>query len=360
MIIAQVRKNTTSPASERANADCHPVSSRLNKSGVVARLWPNGEIAFHLPKKHKMAALVKGNGIDTNNIWRWWVTVYGIAPAISRAFLLGLSSVTNFDRVEKRPPRYGLKGISSLGRRRVRNAAYMLTRSVGKRRLTFSTVTLPALHCEDLAVIHERWHKVIDRYRLLMSRQLRASGLTGELVGVTEIQEKRYETNGFPVLHAHFVFVGRSRSDFWAITTRRHDYLWRKAVNSVLCGPLPKFDSACQLKSVKKDAAGYLGKYMSKGAASIKAVVDEGFEWALPKQWWSCSRSLVQRMEKNMRHFSEGVPWLIARASDPSDCLFDYYSIVKITMPDGVEVDVGSYGRLNKEANGKVRQFLGL
>jgi hypothetical protein len=324
----------------------------------VAKLWPNGEIAFHLPKKLKEPPLYTGNGINERSIWRWWVAAYGIGSAIAMALLLGLSSVQNFDSERKAPPRYGLKGISSLGRRRVRNAAYMLTREAGKYRLTFATVTIPVLESEDMSLVHLNWHKVIDRYRLLMSRQLRSGGLTGEIVGVSEIQERRYESTRFPVLHAHFVFVGATRAGSWVITPERHDYIWRKSLNSVLHTPVEAVDSACQLKSVTKDASGYLGKYMSKGATAIAAVVADGFEWALPKQWWTCSRSLVARMRSQMREFTEGAAWLIACGSNRDESIFAYYSVVTVTMSDGVEVDVGSYGRLTLAANGRVRKFL--
>lgn len=334
--------------------------SRLRKSGVMAKLWPNGEIAFHLPKKLKEAPLVKGANLPTNHsIWRWWVLAYGVGEAVKAALSLGLSNVPNFDKPNAKP-RYGLRGITSLGRRRVRNAAYMLTREVGKHRLTFSTVTVPAFHDEDMSVIHLNWHKIVDRYRLLLSRQLVKGGLTGEVVGVSEIQEQRYEHNGFPVLHCHFVFAGANRAGSWIVTPKRHDYIWRKSIQSVLYGPLPEFKSACQLQSVKKDAAGYLGKYMSKGASSIAAVVADGFEWALPRQWWSCSRSLVARMRTQMRYFNEGTSWLISEASRPDSQVFSFYSVVKVTMPDGQIIDVGSYGKLSPSANGKIRGLLSL
>lgn len=327
---------------------------------MIAKLWPNGEIAFHLPKKLKEQSIAIDVKPLRPSIWRWWHLAYGLASAVEAALRLGLSSARNFDKPKKPLPRYGLKGITSLGRRRVRNAAYMLSRENGKHRLTFATVTLPALSCEDMITIHLNWHKVIDRYRLLLTRSLRAGGLTGEVVGVSEIQGKRHEESKFPVLHGHFVFVGANRRGGWVITPRRHDYIWRKSLQSVLYGPLPPIKSACQLKSVEKSVEGYLGKYMSKGVAAISSVSADGFEWALPKQWWSCSRSLVARMERQLRYFSEGVQWLISRASAGDTEIWAFYSVVSIKTPDGVDVDVGSYGRLTPFANGAVRKFLGL
>lgn len=335
-------------------------STRLRKSGLEAKLWPNGEIAFHLPKRLKETPQVALPPVESAKLGHCLLRVYGVEAAIGFARLLGLSSVPNFDKPARAVVRSGSRGITALGRRRVRNAAYMLTREAGKHRLTFSTVTLPELTCEEMTVIHMNWNKVVDRYRLLLSRHLRASGLTGEIVGVSEVQEKRYEESGFPVLHCHFVFVGMHRGGGWVLSPSRHDYIWRKSIQSVLPLCVPNVASACQLKSVEKDAEGYLGKYMSKGGLAIANIVTNGYEWALPLQWWSCSRSIVRRMESSMRYFNEGAQWLVSKAEVFDTGIWAFYSVVSIEMADGQFVDVGSYGRLTKEANGKIREFLGL
>lgn len=180
----------------------------------------------------------------------------------------------------------------------------MLSKEVGRYRLTFATVTLPDLPHEEMALVQSRWHEVVDNYRREMSRKLRRWGLSGEIVSVTEIQEERYEKSGFPVLHLHALFVGMGTSGGWAIGTADHDRIWRKSIYLVLGGPLPDFGTACQLASVEKDVEGYLGKYMSKGISAIARVVESGYDWVLPKQWWSCSRSIVRRMSKEMRFFT--------------------------------------------------------
>lgn len=333
---------------------------RLKRSGVQAKLWPNGEISFHLPKRMKEPPASPSRPLENRSIWAWWVAARGLGSAVQQALLMGLSNVANFDKARRPAATCGLKGITSLGKRRVRNACYMLTREAGKRRLTFATVTVPDLSNEDMMTIHLNWHKVIDRYRLLMTRHLIAGGNSGELVGVSEVQEKRYAKNGFPVLHAHFVFVGAAGNGAWLVSPSRHDYIWRKSLESALGKPVLSVASACQLKQVKGSAEGYLGKYMSKGGKAIADIVADGFEWALPKQWWNCSRSIVGRMKKEMRRFNEGTAWLIDQAIAKNTDIWAFYSVVTIEMPDGELVDVGSYGRLTPAANGKVRDFLGL
>jgi len=296
----------------------------------------------------------------TPTVARSWMRQLGISWEWFDSFLLGLSSVANFDSVENEPPRYGLKGITSFGRRRVRNAAWMMAKSVGRYRLTFATVTLPELPPDELGIIQERWHEVVDNYRREMSRKLKRWGLSGELVGVTEIQEKRYAESGFPVLHLHTVFVGMGTSGGWAIRPEDHDRIWRKSIQAVFHGPLPDFGKACQLASVEKDVEGYLGKYMSKGSAVIAKVVADGYDWVLPKQWWNCSRSLVRKMSVRMRFFSEGTEWLVNRAADHDQGIWAFYAVVEIDTADGEKISVGSYGRLTPRANRQVREFLGL
>jgi hypothetical protein len=206
--------------------------------------------------------------------------------------------------------------------------------------------------------IHLRWHEVIERYRLLLTRHLKRCGLTGEVIGVSEVQGKRYAKSGFPTLHGHFVFVGALFGGGWVLSPGRHDDIWRKSIQSVLCGPVQSVSSACQLKRVEKTAEGYLGKYMSKGGAAIAAIVEDGFEWALPRQWWSCSRSLSRRMKSQMRYFNEGSAWLMAQAVGKNEEIWCFYRVVTITMPSGELLDVGSYGRLTPSANDAVRKFL--
>lgn len=333
---------------------------RLRKSGVTAKLWPNGEISFYTPKKMKLDPLCRKKSRVSTTVSRSWLRQLGISWEWFDAFLLGLSNVRNLDNVQTVRPRYGLKGITSLGRKCVRNGCHLLTRENGKHRLTFSTVTVPDLCREDMVILHDSWSKVIAFYRREMRRQLQRGQLSGEIVGVTEVQEERHEKSGFPVLHAHFVFAGMGRSGGWVISTARHDAIWRRAIQSVITGPLPPFAAACRLESVTKDVEGYLGKYMSKGVGAIAKLVEEGFEWALPAQWWNCSRSLSSRIRKKMRIFTTGVPWLIdmAAAGDPET--WKFYSIFYLEMPDGCQVAMGSYGRLTPKSNSMVRKVLKL
>lgn len=334
----------------------------LCRYGLRCKLWPNGQIVFYRRSRKQEQAASEAGVPPSDNIFDCINRAYSGQERLDALDSLGLSNVANSDK----PPqvsRSGLSGITSLGKSRVRNAAYMMKASVGKHRLTFSTVTIPPLSTEETALLHVNWHKVIERYRLEVRRVLVSAGLSGEIVGVTEIQEKRYEQTGLPYLHAHFLFVGFAKSGGWALSPKRHDIIWRKCIYSAIgrvYGPEPCFSSACNLQSIKKDPAGYLSKYMSKGVEVTSKVVADGLEWWLPRQWWNCSISLVKRMNKEMRVFTHGVHWLLDRAEDGCRELFVYYRTVSVVMPSGNSVPVAGVGSLSPPANRRVRQFLGL
>lgn len=333
-------------------------ATHLRRAGTTVKLWPNGELSVYRAKKMKRPEPVRLPRKVYDSLGGCLVRAYGLAGACDALVRLGLSPHQNFDKPPKSLARYGLKGISGKGKRRVRNACYMMTREVGKHRLTFSTVTIPPLALGNLERAHKCWHKLIDFYRREMSRALKKEGLPGEIVGVTEIQEKRYEKTGLPVLHAHFVFVGAGRRGGWAITTAKHDHIWRRAFKAVLGVPRLDCSSACQLKSVTKSAEGYLGKYMSKGAGVVARVVADGLGDWLPRQWWNCSRSIVHRMEVNMRIFDHGIDWLLTKAENKDCDLFQFWSHVLLEREDGSSLAIASYGRLTARGNGLVRKVL--
>lgn len=332
----------------------------LRKSGLKAKLWPNGELSIYRPHRQAEPGIVENPVVSLSPLRDACVRSQGVYGCLVAFVRLGLSHPRNFDKKMPAPTRRGLKGITSLGKRRVRNAAYMLTRENGKHRLTFATVTLPGLSGRQMSRVHKEWHRCIDFYRREVGRVLRKHGLSGEIVGVTEVQEKRYATSGIPVLHAHFVFSGAPRSGGWALTPRIHDHIWKKSIEHVLEEDIGEMKSACQLKSVTDSAEAYLGKYISKGIKAIGAVVRQGWgEW-MPKQWWNCSQSLTKRMEEKVERFDSGAGWLVNRSKDPECDLFAYLSPIVVESGNESTTHIGYFGRLTPKANGLIRKVLNL
>lgn len=332
----------------------------FRKSGLQAKLWPNGELSLHYPKKLKIDRMQAAHKQADDSLNACLIRAYGVEGALDARKRLGLSNVCNFDKQAKPLPRYGLKGITSKGKRIVRNACYLLEKEADKRFLTFATVTLPELEYEDMALIHENWHRAVEAYRREIRRELIKQGLPGEIIGVTEIQPKRWEKTGLPVLHCHFVWLGRERGKDWAVSTGKHDEIWERAVRTVLPDVIADFSSSANMQCVKKSAENYLSKYMSKGADSVAKVAESGLSNLLPKQWWSCSRSLSRRIARELRIFSKGTQWIVDRAKMVDGDFFEYFVNIQVPGKTGELITVGYYGKMTNTANALIRQVLGL
>jgi hypothetical protein len=334
-------------------------SLRTETRPLSSILHPNGEIVIYSPRKLSGSEF-KGGRISQAEydaiclsvaVWGGvgarilWLKAAGLWP-------VGLSRLYNFDKPPKTPVRYGSKGLTPKGGRRVRNAAFLMFERVGKKRLTFATTTLPHLSPEDYALIHESWHRVVDNYRREMGRLLRSCGLPGDIVGVSEIQPQRFNETGVPWLHAHWLFEGTTLSGRRAVLPKVHDSIWKKSLELVLGRTLPKLKSACKLETPRSDVSEYLGKYASKGCAELRAVLANGWEWILPKQWYSCSRSLVLEVKKRTRYCLpfEFLSTLLDNLESGVSLLWEWSGTFSIDGDGGRKIPMAIYGKLRVEA----------
>ena len=326
------------------------------KSGLIARLWPNGEATFHYPKKLKESSVSGYKPIDSDSIQACFIRAYGVSGALAALSSMGLLNVSNSDKPKKLITRKGLKGITSKGKRTVRNACYLLESESEKRLLTFATVTCPSLSDDDMGILHENWHRIVEAYRREISRELKRHGLPGEIVGVTEIQPKRFKDSGKPVLHCHFVFKGRRRGSDWAIKPAKHDEIWLRCLSLVIPGRVDHVISAAQLKRVDCSAEGYLSKYLSKGKDDIAAVVAAGYQHWIPAQWWNCSRSLASRVKRALRIFQAGTGWLVDMGESRCPSTWLYFHPIERIGKYGDKICVGYCGKLSNTVNMLIRQ----
>ena len=330
---------------------------------LCARLYPNGEVVVYAPKKMKVEGAYPKLAPRDHTWMKLLLSCFEIDKSQAEKWLgaLGLSHLKNFDRklsehIEgdsrdgKLPVRYGAKGITPYGARHVRCAAHLLQNEAGKGRLVFATCTVPSLPIETMRTVHERWHKVVDAYRRKVTRALKDNHLTGEIITVSEVQEKRYERTGVPVLHIHSVFVGRRRDGKWALTRELHDEIWRSSLDIAVSGIVAEFRYACNLQRVRESAEGYLGKYMTKGSKVVRQMAADGFDGWLPKQWWSCSRSLTKRVHQQTRHVDDIAEWLDNVAEIEGAGVWMYYRDVHIDMGNGYKFRMARVGRLSHRA----------
>lgn len=329
-----------------------------------ARLYPNGECVVWKArtfKPHWTSDKVSRQRVEYQlALFRLCNEYEDTATALAAA--LGLANLPIFDIAEngvverdvsKQAVRKakGLDGISSYGRRLVRNAAHLLEDNGRRCLCVFATVTVPSVPYEQLAAIHKRWNEVIERYRLGITRALKAKGLSGEMVVVSEIQEKRHDKTGIPVLHAHSVFHGVTKNGKFALSTELHDDIWYRALS--VAARIERHDVAvaCNLQRVRKSASGYLGKYMTKGALGVRRAVDQGFGDWMPRHWFSCSRTLMNRVKAETRRVDDLGYWLYESPKEGADNLWIWHREVSIEFADGNSLVVAVYGQLKPEVS---------
>nr|CRY96880.1 hypothetical protein [uncultured prokaryote] len=343
------------------------------RSDLTTRIFPNGECVVFRNTIKKARPFTKAVR-KFNYVWLFacW-DMFQRDPELFRAvsLFMGLSLVRNFDNLlkpssdklaptEKKARRYGRNGITRSGARTVRQGAYLMQKRFGIGRITFATVTLPDLPIETMGVVHDQWHKIVERYRLLIRRALKEDGLSGDMISVSEIQEKRYKKTGVPVLHLHSIWVGRLSYGQWSISTKAHDDIWRKAVGVAIKTVSVSFKSAANLQEVKSSAAGYLGKYMSKGAAVVSSLVDNGFDGWLPRQWWNMSRDLVRWVKAETLTTDEFGDFLRDAANGDSKDVWDFFGHVQIDIGEKQQYWLATYGRLNPVVAQELRDYINL
>ena len=195
----------------------------------------------------------------------------------------------------------GQGGITSHQRRLLSNAVSFLQRRHGRKRLSFVTLTLPAVSFEESWNVTSNWSQVVRVFFQRLGRQQKRLGITPHYASCTEMQSERCDREGHPALHLHFVMVGKARGKRgWAFSPCEIRRMWREVVSPYL---FKEYDwSACEnVQQVKKNAAAYLGKYMSKGTMGAAVPSLRGTGWKLPSQWINVSSKLRRWILDNVR-----------------------------------------------------------
>lgn len=322
-------------------------------SDFVGKFWPNGEFGLGFQKRVDMSQRIKKmrsvfdcpNGKSER--------AYACRMALAQRWCdetgesvppLGLSPHTNSHKRAKR----GLKGISSFGRKMIRNGAYLLQQRYGRQRLSFLTVTLPSVTVEESLQISGCWSEITRKYLQSLRRLLRSRSMPGEIVGCTEIQESRLEHDGVLGLHLHLVFVGRAARKSWVVSCKDARKLWKRELEKVLGRELD-CSSTENMERVKHDAEQYLGKYMSKGAKSIKELISLGMGDFLPSAWWTMTRTLSSGIKASLERLSGEKASLFVRLVESGAEVFLYSKPVEVTLTDGQTLKVGYFGKVKRE-----------
>jgi hypothetical protein len=189
----------------------------------------------------------------------------------------------------KRPPRYGLTGLTGNGRRQIWRALSLLEELRGM--LSFWTITLPDEALQQLQEL-DALPVFQDRLRKELVRLLELRGLVPLVVAVVELQPERTAAQGRPAPHWHVVFQGsRRRWRGWVMRPADLDRIIAAALESagvIGCD----LRAAGQVEPVKRSVRAYMAGYMTKKQVNPAPHVGGPWEGLLPRQWWFWSRAM--------------------------------------------------------------------
>lgn len=217
---------------------------------------------------------------------------------------------------QKTDVKRGSKGISKKGRLSIRRYAALLGRNT-RRRQVFLTGTLPGSTEESLAAIAEKSGYMVKMVQTYLSRAANCDAKQMEYVWVWEHQKRG-------ALHMHLVARTPSRAQAKLLQQR-----WRSVWSQILrlvdskvdCDLFEKYYGGSHRDSpedwqvdaalVKKSAAKYLSKYLSKGG---------GFHSRFcPSRWWGVSSSLRSSLSEYVNSNTILLPLTITNSTKKKD-----------------------------------------
>lgn len=326
------------------------MSHRPLPGAFAGRLWENGEFGYSKVREMIPEPFCLNPDFTDYNSWVDENGSRHLTPENDRlrqreraASALGSSHHSNSHSPKARARR-GLKGITSHGRKLVRNACYRLRSFVSQRRLSLLTLTVPGCSAAELENIASQWSELLRIFLQRLRRHLKAAGLPGEVVGVSEIQEKRAESSGLPVLHLHAVFVGRRAGCSWGVSPSQVNLWWSELLQPFL-PDCTDWSAVQRIETVKKNVENYLGKYMTKGVQAISKIVENGGASFLPSSWYVCTNSLRRSVKSAIRTGFKVGETLAQLVESGNRSLFKYVYDVKIGNETDGEVCIGKHGR---------------
>lgn len=295
----------------------------ISPTAVLAgRLWPNGET---------------------------WV------GHLRRPGAMGLSNL----RKNHKPDR-GHNGITSHGRRTVRQGAFLLEDLVGKSDLSFLTCTLPGKTMEQCQVANERWGEIVRRFLQELRRELARFDMPDWIIGCTEIQPQRYKRTGQPWPHLHIVFAGHDGKR-WIIRPARANLLWARCCKAVIGGGLGDYLAATRIEPIKtkKSVGQYLAKYMSKGSTEIAEVKENHPDFPFPHAWHHCSHELNRLIKLGTKQLTDHTAAWVMRLFELKYTGCKVWAIIAPTPTDNnpYNAPMGYFGMLDPPLAARVIDY---
>jgi hypothetical protein len=258
-------------------------------------IYPDNEIVITpipAPRVHKRTSRTKelAEEIDTIGVMADAMhekPFEEVASWMSEA--LGLSKDLNSHKQGKRKKP---KGLTLNGSRVVRNSAILLQRLAHKDLLSFITLTLPPIFSNTRSLFLS---EAVRQFNQWLKRRLKKADIPELVVGCYEIQMKRWEERGEFALHLHLICQGRIRGKTWAIAPQELTAAWERFLENAYGEVIPEDQkgASTNIARVRKSAAQYLSKYISKGGALPDEEYEALQEDYFPSQWHTVSKSMM-------------------------------------------------------------------
>lgn len=326
----------------------------------VGRIWPNGKFGVSRLRETPFPSLCESHRETAESEFnRLGIKAHGVMAVLEFRGLTKKVCDPDLSNVSKSPIRAkrGHGGITRHGRNLISSAAVVAEERYDRRLLTFGTVTLPSVEPEYLKLIAENWSIVVKRFVKNLTRGLRSKELPSLVFGVTEIQEGRLAKFGVPALHLHFVFVGRnSRKSSWQVNRKNIRRWWKQALSPYVPTDTD-YSSVENVQAIRKSAAAYLGKYMTKGASAIAKLVESGFADWIPSAWYTIThefRRLVLSKVLSGEQVGEFLNWICHNVMAG---WINWVSPVLISRSDGSQYSIGFGGRFSSMGLKKVQEI---
>lgn len=316
------------------------------------RLSPSGRLSIgYVPQHRRRVEDVRyeaNRGHWAYSLKCHWHYLEGVVAEVeareTKAETLGLSIAPNCRNDSAK--RYGLRGMTSNGRNRVYDGAYLLHRAF-RGRLGFYTLTCPYTDAKSIYLFNQNINYIVRSYFEELKRAYSRVGVHWSYVSVLEYQDKRYEADGVPVLHLHYVaacyYPGTTKFILSADEIRS---TWGRVLRRVVASEA-LLRASVDAVVVKTSAAHYLAKYLSKGGRTVAYLANTCPD-QVPRQWWSMSRDVRECIKRHTVILGgEICQDIIAGCRQSVDrCLHFVYSQHVYASISGQDRLVGFFGQL--------------
>ena len=270
-------------------------------------------------------------------------------------YLSGLDRCSKLSQPKKR---YGLKGITAQGKRKVRSGSALLERYYGKERLGFFTATLPSekhgVDDVDLLYLAKHWNLVTKRFFEEVVRELKRQSAPTEIIAVTEIQEKRWSKYQQVAPHLHWVMVAKRDTKYksWYLSTEWLSQLWNRIIANTLGREAGSLGSAGSVdgKRIRKSATRYISKYISKGGKLLREIKEKSSPETLPSQWWTAFGGLRVLIKRNVVNLTQDIIKKYQEAEKVGESWLLWSRWIEVEIDEGVSQVFGLAGGISREA----------